>query len=204
MSFSIDRDSPKLDCVACTEAKQSVIPFNKKGEHDMHPGDLTHMDVWGKYDVASINSSQYYLLMVDNASRFIMVEFLKTKDQAAQKVKNYFTHLETQGKSPKAIRIDRGCEFVNESLLEWCYSKGMEVHKTAPYSSSQNGIAECMHHTLADLARVMRIAANLLVFLWEYAVAHTAYVRNQIYSSAIKVNTPYKRWYGRKPDVTHL
>ena len=202
--FSVDCDSPKSDCVACTEAKQSVIPFNKTGEHNTHPGDLTHMDVWGKYDVASINGSQYYLLMVDDASRFVTVEFLKTKDQAAQKVKNYFTHLETQGKSPKAIRIDRGREFLNESLLEWCYSKGMEVHKTAPYSSSQNGVAERMHRTLADLARAMRIAADLPVFLWEYAVAHAAYVRNRVYSSAIKVNTPYERWYGRKPDVTHL
>jgi hypothetical protein len=60
----------------------------------MHPGDLTHMDVWGKYDVASINGSQYYLLIVDDASWFVMVEFLKPKDQAAQKVKNYLTHLE--------------------------------------------------------------------------------------------------------------
>ncbi len=202
--FNVDCKSPKSDCVACTEAKQSVLPFNKKGDNDTHPGDLTHIDVWGKYDIASINGYQYYLLMVDDALWFITVEFLKTKDQAAQKVKNYFTHLELQGKSPKAMRIDRGREFVNESLLEWCYSKGMEVHKTAPYSSSQNGIAEHMNRTLADLARAMRIAADLPVFLWEYAVAHTAYVRNRAYSSAIKVTTPYERWYRRKPDVTHL
>jgi transposase InsO family protein len=142
--------------------------------------------------------------MVDDASRFVMVEFLKTKDQAAQKVKNYFTHLKMQGKSPKAMRIDHGCEFVNKSLLEWCYSKGMEVHKTAPYSSSQNGVAECMHHMLADLARAMRIATDLPVFLWEYAVAHVAYVQNQVYSSTIKVNTPYEHWYRQKPNVTHL
>jgi hypothetical protein len=109
-----------------------------------------------------------------------------------------------QGKSLKAMHIDRGHQFVNESLLEWYYSKEMEVHKTALYSSSQNGIAKHMHRTLADLARAMHIAANLLVFLWEYALAHAAYVQNQVYSSAIKVNTPYKCWYGRKPNVTHL
>jgi hypothetical protein len=174
--FLVDRKSPKSNCVACTEAKQSVLPFNKKGDSDTHPGDLTHIDVWGKYDVTSINGCQYYLLMVDDASRFIMVEFLKTKDRAAQKVKNYFTHLELQGKLPKAMQIDHGREFVNESLLEWCYSKGMEVYKTAPYSSSQNGIAECMNRMLADLVRAMRIAAKLPVFLWEYAVAHAAYI----------------------------
>ncbi len=66
--FLVDRTSSMSDCVACTEAKQSVILFNKKGEHDTEPGDLTHINVWGKYDVALINNFQYYLLLVDDAS----------------------------------------------------------------------------------------------------------------------------------------
>jgi transposase InsO family protein len=93
--------------------------------------------------------------MVDDASHYVMVEFLKSKDQAAQKLKNYFTHLEVQGKTPKAMRIDRGREFVNDLLLDWLYLKGMEVHMTAPYSPSQNGIAERMNRTLEKLARAM-------------------------------------------------
>ncbi len=121
--------------------------------------------MWGKYDVASINNFQYYLLLVDDASWYVMVEFLKTKDQVAQKVKNYFTHLEVMGKKPKAMHIDQGREFINESLLQWCYAKGMEVHMTAPHSPSQNGVAEQMNHMLEDLARAMRFAANLPVFL---------------------------------------
>ena len=58
MGFNMDCDSPKSDCAACPEAKQSVLPFNKKGDNDTHPGDLTHINVWGKYDVALINSCQ--------------------------------------------------------------------------------------------------------------------------------------------------
>ena len=192
------------DCEACTEAKQSVIPFNKTVDHDAEPGELTHIDVWGKYSVSSINGSQYYLLMVDDTSRYVTVEFLKSKDQAAQKVKNYFTHLAVQGRTPKAIRIDRGREFVNDSLLEWLYSRGMEVHITAPHSPFQNGVAERMNRTLEELARAMRLAADLPVFLWEQAIAHAAYVQNRAYSSAVKTATPYKCWHGHKPDVSHL
>ncbi len=80
--------------MAYTEAKQSVIPFNKGREHNTEPGELTHIDVWGKYSVTSIDGFQYYLLMVNNASQYVMIEFLKSKDQAGQKVKNYFTHLQ--------------------------------------------------------------------------------------------------------------
>jgi len=124
--FYVDCESTFSDCMACTEAKQSVIPFNKTLDHDTEPGELTHINIWGKYSVSSINGFQYYLLMIDDASHYVTVEFLKSKDQAMQKLKDYFTHLEVQGKMPKAIHIDRGHEFVNDLLLEWLHSKGME------------------------------------------------------------------------------
>ncbi len=52
-------------------------------DHNTEAGELTHIDVWGKYSVSSINGFQYYLLMVDDASWYIMIEFLKSKDQAS-------------------------------------------------------------------------------------------------------------------------
>jgi len=58
--FNVDRESTFSDCEACTEAKQSVILFNKTVDHDAEPGELTHIDVWGKYSVSSINGFQYY------------------------------------------------------------------------------------------------------------------------------------------------
>jgi len=71
-----------------------------------------------------------------------MLEFLKMKDQVAQKVKNYFTHLKVIGKNPKAMCNNQGHEFVNESLLQWYYVKGMKVHMTASYSPSQNSVVK--------------------------------------------------------------
>ncbi len=102
------------------------------------------------------------------------------------------------------MHIDRGHEFVNDSLLEWLYLKGMEVYMTAPHSPSQNGITKRMNRTLKDLAQAMRIAADLPVFLWEQAIAHAAYVRNQAYGSTVKTATPYERWHGHRPNVSHL
>jgi len=120
-------NSPKLDCVACTEAKLSEAPYGPASGHQTKPGELTHMDLWGKYNVESIHGNQYYLLMVDDAVHYITVEFLKTKDQAAQKIMNYMTHLKTRGKTPCAIHADRGTEFVNETLKNWCQSQGTEL-----------------------------------------------------------------------------
>lgn len=105
---------------------------------------------------------------------------------------------------PKVMHINHRHKFVNDSLLEWLYLKGMEVHMTAPYLLAQNGVAKQMNRTLKELARVMHLAAGLLVFLWEQAVSHAAYVHNQAYSIAIKTATPYKHWHRQKLDVSHL
>ena len=95
-------------------------PFSKSAEQKTEPGELTHIDIWGKYSITSINRNQYYILFIDDAERFTTTEFLKGKGEAPQKVKEYLTYLKTQDKKPKAIRVDRGKEFVNDDLKTWC------------------------------------------------------------------------------------
>lgn len=59
--------TPKLDCIACTEAKQHEEPFNKSTKRETKLGELTHIDLWGKYPVCSIQENQYYIVFVDDA-----------------------------------------------------------------------------------------------------------------------------------------
>ena len=75
---------------------------------------------------------------------------------------------------------------------------------TAPYSPSQNGVAECMNRTLVELVRAMLTDSKLPEFLWEPAVTHATYVRNLSYTKYILKATPYQLWHGHKPDVSHL
>jgi Reverse transcriptase (RNA-dependent DNA polymerase)/gag-polypeptide of LTR copia-type/Integrase core domain/GAG-pre-integrase domain len=198
--FNVNTRTPKPDCVACTEAKQSVEPFDQHTEKETEPGDLTHIDLWGKYDTVSINGNQYYLLMVDDSSRFNTTDFLKEKKKAAEKVIEYLAKLISHGRKPKAIRIDRGKEFLNVS--SWCQERGIEIQMTAPYSPSQNGVAERMNRTLVEIARAM--IRGLPEFLWEYAVSHASYLRNRVSTKRIKGQTPYERWFKKKPNVSHL
>jgi hypothetical protein len=132
------------------------------------------------------------------------VEFLKTKDQAVQRIKNYMAYLRVQDKTPLAICADCGTEFVKVSLMSWCHSQGIELQVTAPYSPSQNGIAEYMNHTLGKLAHTMLIAGQLLEFLWEPTVADVAYLQNLLYMKPLAKKTPYQIWHGCKPNVLNL
>ena len=75
--LELNKKSPKLDCIACAEVKLSKASYGPATDRHMQPGQLTHLDLWGKYDIASIHSNRYYLLLVDNATRYVTVEFLK-------------------------------------------------------------------------------------------------------------------------------
>ena len=84
----------------------------------------------------------------------------------------------------------------------WCQREGIEIQMTAPYSPSQNGVAEWMNQTLVELARTM--IRGLPEFLWEYAVAHSSYLRNRSYTNTLDDKTPYEMKYKTKPNVAHL
>jgi len=202
--FHVDMRSPRPDCVACTEAKHSEKPFGLAEKRVTKLGELTHVDLWGKYEIASIHGSQYYLIMIDDASRYVTVEFLKKKSHASTKISEYMTHQIAKGRSPCAIKMDRGSEFVNEELTKRCHSQGIHFQMTAPYSPSQNRVAKRMNRTLTELVRTMLTASKLPQFLWEPAIAHSAYIRNRSYTSARPDKTPYESWNGSKPKVSHL
>ena len=202
--LQIDMNSPKLGCIACTEAKLSVAPYGPASGRQTEVGELTHMDLWGKYDMALIHGNQYYLLLIDDATWYITIEFLKTKDQVVQRIKNYMTYLKAWSRTSCAIHADRGTEFINENLRNWCQSQGIELQVTAPYSPSQNGVVEQMNRTLVELVCAMLTAAELPKFLWEPAVTHVAYLRNMLYTKPRANTMPYQLWHRRKPNVSHL
>jgi hypothetical protein len=200
----INLNTDKPDCIACTEVKMSQAPYGPTKEKLSEPGELTHVNLWGKYDIESIHGNSYYLLLIDDTLRYMTVEFLKTKSQATQRIQEYMTHLKVRSWSPCAIQMDRGTEFVNEDLCTWCHSQGIHFQMTAPYSPSQNGVVKRMNRTLVELVHVMLTDSKLLEFLWEPAITHAAYVQNLSYMKYIPKATPYQLWHGDKPDVSHL
>jgi len=48
------------------------------------------------------------------------MDFLKEKNQSSSTIIRYLAHLINHGHKPKAIHIDRGKEFLNQKVLEWC------------------------------------------------------------------------------------
>ena len=51
-------------------------------------------------------------------------------------------YLIAHGMTPEAICFNKGGEFLNNELINWVKERGITVETMAPYSPSQNGVAE--------------------------------------------------------------
>ena len=84
-----------------------------------------------------------YNIFYNIYSHYITIAFLKRKDEAAQKCKEYCLAIEWQYSIiVHAIHTDNGHEYINKDLQDWCLQKGIRFETTAPHLPEQNGIAE--------------------------------------------------------------
>ena len=180
--LTIDQSSiPSKTCIACTEAKQAHQPFPKEAENRSDtPGERVMSDVWGPARVVSIGGWKYYISFTDDSVRYVLVLFLRDKGEAPQQINEHTLKIKQRfGKAPMYMRVDNGKELVNEEVKKFCAEEGITIETSAPYSPSQNGVAERFNRTLIELVRAMLIAKDLPSFLWDEAVSHATYIRNR-------------------------
>jgi len=78
------------------------------------------------------------------------------------------------------------------------------IQETAPYSPSQNGVAERSNRTLVELAWAMINTQQLSTFLCLHTVQHVAYLCNRAHTRALDNMTPLEGWTGEKLNISHL
>ena len=69
-------------------------------------------------------------------------------------------------KSIKALRTDRGREYLSEQFKELCDEKGIARLLTMPYTPQQNSVVERRNQTLLEMVRSMKEQANLPISYW--------------------------------------
>jgi transposase InsO family protein len=205
--MDVDESKAPMQCAACIQGKQHVEPFSKHAtDLDIKIGEITVSDVWGPAATEGLSHKHYYYSFTDIRSRYSVVYFGNKKNDALEHFKTYKAFVETQtGKKIKRIRTDNGREYVNDEFRTFCNQNGIIAETTAPYSPSQNGIAERLNRTLVEHARAMIYAKNLPKSLWPEAVSYACYIKNCSPVRALESNlTPYEMFFSRKPDVSKL
>jgi transposase InsO family protein len=97
------------------------------------PLELLHMDLFGLIAYISIGGSKYYLVIVDDYSRFTWVFFLQEKSQTQETLKGFLRRAQNEfGLRIKKIRSDNGTEFKTHKLKAFLRMKASSMSSLLP------------------------------------------------------------------------
>ena len=73
-----------FDCVSCQLGKQPTLPFNTSETVSTDIFDLIHSDVWRPSSISSIGGSRYFIVFVDDYSRYSWIFHMKHRSELLQ------------------------------------------------------------------------------------------------------------------------
>ncbi|CAI7934000.1 unnamed protein product [Closterium sp. NIES-54] len=168
---------PAPTCVPCVEGRQRAAPHSSEFPPTEAPLQTLHMDVWGPARVRGQGHERYFLLVVDDYSRFTTVFPLRSKGEVTKVLIDWIRAARLRlrqsfGSDFPVLRLhsDRGGEFSSALLGAFCRAQGIRQTFTLPASPQQNGIAERRIGMVMDVARTSMIHAAAPHFLWPFAV----------------------------------
>ncbi|CAI7858404.1 unnamed protein product, partial [Closterium sp. NIES-54] len=166
------------------------------------------MDVCGPARVRGPGHERYFLLVVDDYSRYTTVFPLRSKGEVTEVLFDWIRGSRRQlsesfGSDLPVLRLhsDRGGEFSSDLLRAFCRSEGIRQTFTLPASPQKNGIAERRIGMVMDVARTSMIHAAAPHFLWPFAVQYAAHQINLQPRVSLPETTPTLRWTGKVGDA---
>jgi len=83
---------------------------------------------------ATHGGQRYFLLLVDDCTRYMWLHKLTSKDEVPVLIKTSNAEVETEiGKMPRILRTNRSGEFNSIEFGLYCAEQGIECHLATPY-----------------------------------------------------------------------
>ncbi|CAI7884718.1 unnamed protein product [Closterium sp. NIES-53] len=201
---------PRLRGMASrTLGRQLAAPNSSTFPPTEAPLQTLHMDVWCPARVRGQGHERYFLLVVDNYSRYTTVFPLRSKGEVPEVLIDWIRGArhqlsERSGLDLPVLRLhsDRGGEFSYDLLRAFFRAEGIRKTFTLPASPQQNGIAERRIGMVMDVACTYMIHAAAPHFLWPFAVQYAAHQINLQPRVSLPETTPTLRWTGKVGDAS--
>ena len=205
-SIVINKTSSSLLCDACQLGKSCRLPFLSSETVSTKPLERVHCDLWGPSPVVSTQGFKYYVIFVDNFSRFTWFYPLKLKSDFFSVFTQFQSLVETQFQT-KIIQFqcDGGGEFVGQVFLSHLAACGIKQLVSCPHTPQQNGLAERKHRHITELGFTMMYGSRVPQQLWVEAFFTANFLGNLLPSSSLPDNvSPYHKLFGKQPVYTAL
>ncbi|CAI7860026.1 unnamed protein product [Closterium sp. NIES-53] len=140
---------PAPPCLPCFEGQQRAAPQSSEFPSTTAPLQTLYMDVWGPASVGGTDQERYFLLVVDDYTRYTTVYPLRRKADLCGVLIPWIHATcrqlrERFSRDFPVLRLhsDRGGEFSSDFLAEFCRDEGIVQSFTLLASPQQNGIVE--------------------------------------------------------------
>ena len=193
-------------CETCVKTKHQQHVIRTKSTRSSTPFELIHSDLCGPMN-RSVGGAQFYIVYIDDCTRYTEVYFLITKsaEEISAKFQAYQAWVKASGFQIKRFRCDNGFgEYNNSRFLGILGESGIAYEPSPPYTQHKNGVAERMIRTLNTKARSMMQDANVPTRFWPEAVRTACYVHRRSPTSSLSGNrSPYEALFGTVPQIKH-
>ncbi|GJY26394.1 retrotransposon protein, putative, ty1-copia subclass [Tanacetum coccineum] len=107
------------------------------------------------------------------------------------------------GKTIKALRSDRGGEYISQEFKDYLKAYGIIQQLTPLFTPQHNGVSERRNHTLLDMVRSMMNLTTLPLSFRDYALESATRILNMVPTKKVD-KTPYELWYRKVPNLSYL
>jgi hypothetical protein len=180
--------------------KMSKLPFPKKAEKEKGVLDCIVSDVCGPMQTETTGKSRYLITFTDVCSAFTETEFMRTKDETAEKTIEFLEKVKNQfNRKVKKLRTDRGTEYLCSRLQDYLRKEGIITQCTVAGNPQQNGKSERVNRTLMEGARTLLISSGLPNKYWAEAVHNVNETFNMLPKDS-NSPSPYEVFHGKAPN----
>jgi transposase InsO family protein len=141
-------------CDVCMLTKQRRLPFPQQSSfRAMERLELVQGDLCGPVTPTTPGGRRYFLLLVDDLSRYMWVVVLGSKGEATNVIRRAQAAVEAEcGCKLRVLRTDNGGEFTAAKFTLYYVDEGVQRHYSVPYSPQQNGVIEQRNQTVVGMA----------------------------------------------------
>ena len=201
---STDLGGEATFCQPCAIGKAHRQPNCRPMTRATKPGYRLSADLAGGGNtLVTDGGNRYFIIIVDDCTRYRWFRPLKKKSQALKEVKSFIPAFRNAyGVTVSKFRSDGGGEFV--AMKPYFEEEGIQWETSVPDNQSQNGVSERSIRTVVEKARTMLIASGLPPQLWAEAINCAVYITNRLPTSALENATPYEALEKKKPELGHI
>ncbi|KAM1666352.1 hypothetical protein ACFX14_045629 [Malus domestica] len=191
-------------CSDCAVAKNHKLPFHPSSSISTTSLSLLHCDVWGPAPVISACGYQYYLVIVDDYSKYSWFFPLKAKSDVYSTFVVFKTYVENSvGNKIKCLRSDSGGEFTSNKFKSFLQDHGISHQLSCPHTPEQNGCVKRKHRHLVETARTLLVASKVPHLYWVESFSTAVYLINRLPISSLH-QSPWELLFHSVPDYSKL